>query len=165
MKLSELGIGPDTGANFKVAEDGTYLCELANIEIKEYPSFDDKEIYEEKIVFTYKMVKPAEDGELYTFKDFIRKVKFLTDSSNLAKRLDQMLGRRLADDEFDDFDLDELMDMYWRVTVIATPNGRNKIVSVKPHKAAPAVKEIARPAKTAAKPAPEDEDMEDPFAE
>lgn len=169
MKLSELGMSPDSGRSFECAEDGTYVCELTEITVRPYPSFDDPTILEDKLVFVYETLEAVDENDNpYKFFDFIRKVRYLTDNSNLAKRLDQMLGRRLSAEEFGDFDLDELKEQRWRVTVTEN-NGRNKIFSVKPARKSGHHTIDAPVQKPKNKPAPKvevDADaLEDPFAE
>lgn len=174
MKLAErMSFGSDT--SFECAEDGTYTCTLQEIEVKAFPSFEDPTLMEDKFVFKYETVDAADSkGNPFKFFEFIRVVKSLTDTSNLAKRLDQMLGYRMTREQFAEFDTDELVGKMWRVTVVADAKGRNKIMAVKTRQtgrnAVRLDSPVPPPRRETAPPPPlqdvdDDPEMEDPFKE
>jgi len=184
--FSQTGAYSTATGDYELAEAGAYICRLKEVVTEDRPGYDDSTILQPQYKFVFETTQTAAtDGRPFRFTRFTG-VKYGNDSANLTKLLDQMLGKRLTEDEFRQLDLRHLMAREYRLVVDehTTQAGKpvNKIVSVK---ALARMNEVtarqtvaeARPqaAERQASPAPrggtaDDEaedlsDLSDPFAE
>jgi hypothetical protein len=128
------------GGGFPVADAGEYLCRLAGVDVKQFPSFDDKDVLEDKFVWTWHTVDATDDqGKPYEFGK-VTGVNFGNDKAGLTILLDKMMGRRISQDEFKSLDVEELKRQKWIVTVEEVTNAKgyaaNRFVSVRKPKSA-----------------------------
>lgn len=163
------------GGGFVAAPQGVYLCNLADIEIVDGTAFNDPGTKTTDFKWIFETVDDTdEEGNPYRFVKFTGR-RYGDDRANLTTLLDQMMGRRLTDDEFKALDLPKLRATQWRVMVDEYTNAKgflnNKIMSVKPAVAPrPAARPQAapapqRPQQRRPSPPPDNSDIQDPFAE
>ena len=121
-----------------VAEAGIYECALVNIEVTDRPKFNSEEM-EPNFRWVFETTEVGdEEGKAFRFSHFT-KAKYGPDQAKLTILLDQMLGKRLSQEEFSNLDIAELKGKKWAVEVTVALNNRgyenNTVVAVKPVRA------------------------------
>jgi hypothetical protein len=158
-----------SSGDYELAEDGIYLCKLAEVEPIKQPSFDDPAIEEDKFKFLFEALEETDSqGRPYRFVKFTGRA-YGNEKANLTALIDGMMGRHLTQEEFANLDLDNLMAKKYRVNVELTQSktGKdiNKILWVKTPKAAGEKKGLATAGAGSRKMPNDPTDSEDPFEE
>jgi len=159
-----------TSAEYEVAEPGSYLCRLIEIEASEQPDFNDPTVMKPIYIWKFETIDQFDSNDkAFRFTKFTGRA-YGNEKANLTILFDQMFGRRLSRQEFAELDIEQLMESQWRVMVdeVKTKTDKivNKVMSVRPASRKGVVMDA--PVKPMpAKPKPvvkQDDDVEDPFA-
>lgn len=152
----EKGYNGSNGGGFETAPDGMYLCTLESIEQKVQPKFSDPEEEEIRWMWRYTAIEETDSkGKQFSFLDWTGK-NYGNDKAGLTLRLDSMLGYRMTEEDWDEFDPeDSLVGKTWRVMVseVTKADGKvvNKVIKVSPVNAARVTEKapVKAPVKTA----------------
>lgn len=135
----EKGYNGDDRKDFPVAPDGVYKCDLMSIEAKLMPKYGEPEVEETRWLWKFVSLDEAdENGKPYEFGHWTG-FKYGNDKAKLTITLDSMLGYRLTEEQWEEFDPeDELVGKTWRIMVseITTQTGKkvNRVIKVSPLK-------------------------------
>lgn len=127
--------GSYTQPTFSLADAGVYECELISVDVTERKSFDSEQM-ESVFRWVFETTEVGdENGNPFKFSHFT-KTRYGADQAKLTILLDQMLGKRLDQSEFNNLELADLKSKKWAVEVGVTTNAKgydnNVIMSVKP---------------------------------
>lgn len=156
--------------DYEIAEPGSYLCRLVEIETSEQPDFNDPTVMKPIYIWKFETTDQFDSKDKpFRFSKFTGRA-YGNEKANLTVLIDQMMGRRLSRQEFAELDIDQLLEVQWRVMVdeVKTKSDKvvNKIMSVR--SASRKGFFVDAPTKGAPpKPKPvvkQDDDIEDPFA-
>lgn len=131
------GYNGDSGRDFEVAPDGVYVCNLKKIEQKLMPKYGEPEVEEIRWMWVFETVNDADsNGNPYEFTHWTG-WKYGNDKAKLTTTLDTMLGVRMTEGEWMEYDVEaELCGKSWRVMVteITTQAGKqvNRVMKISP---------------------------------